>query len=344
MARLGRQIAIVAMIAGYITLTPAPVQAATGPYTLPFFDPGIGITPGRNYTCGSPPVEPCHDGIDYQVALGGAVASARSGLVVDVVTSHPTNGTCDTAPREGNYILIQHSSTRYTLYYHLKNGGSRVSFGEKVAAGQVIGDAGNSGTSCGAHLHYQITTSLNESWKAVFSINPAGTWTTDDGGRVPWLAKFESSSHSGYHNIPRGCTRTHWITVKNKGGRKWFQTNGPAADMGLGNDRRVYLGATDNGGNDLQPSDFAGGDWISWDEVDEADQSTVLPDGFGTFTFGIEAGLPLGDYEEQFNLWAQVPNPPAGPPDDRWFWLRDANGNDIDTLDVLIRVTAPHTC
>ena len=54
----------------------------------------------------------------------------------------------------GNCIVIEHGFGMQSTYGHLSN--IRVPLGMNVKLGDLIGLSGNSGTSSGAHLHYQI--------------------------------------------------------------------------------------------------------------------------------------------------------------------------------------------
>ncbi len=61
----------------------------------------------------------------------------------------------------GKYIVIQHDNELYTLYGHqLKH---NVRSGQRVKAGDIIGYVGNTGTSTGPHLHFEVRSSPNSS-------------------------------------------------------------------------------------------------------------------------------------------------------------------------------------
>ena len=56
----------------------------------------------------------------------------------------------------GNFVMIDHGNGYISHYYHLAEDSVKVSRGETVQAGQVIGYMGNTGYSTGAHLHFQL--------------------------------------------------------------------------------------------------------------------------------------------------------------------------------------------
>lgn len=60
----------------------------------------------------------------------------------------------------GNYVVVNHGDGVLTYYAHLSN--ITVSVGQTVQQGQVIGHAGNTGYSFGAHLHFGLM--INGSW------------------------------------------------------------------------------------------------------------------------------------------------------------------------------------
>lgn len=86
-----------------------------------------------------------HQGVDLVAAHGTPVKAPAAGAVA-------------LAGNHGGYglaVIVDHGSGVQTLYGHL----SRVSVknGERVARGQLLGHAGNTGRSTGAHLHYEVT-------------------------------------------------------------------------------------------------------------------------------------------------------------------------------------------
>lgn len=150
-----------------VLLVPSGLAVAAGPYTLPYHDHTTGIE--RGYSAS-------HKGIDYKLNFE-PVAAARQGVVADLQEGYEDIGAC--APVEGNYVLIRHPDGQHTLYLHLKKNGVSVNVGDSISAGQTIATSGNSGFSCGPHLHYGVF--VNEFWRVGSNaLNPSGRWTTPD--------------------------------------------------------------------------------------------------------------------------------------------------------------------
>ena len=57
---------------------------------------------------------------------------------------------------DGNHVILKLADGVYAFYAHLKPGSVRVRNDERVAKGQQIGRTGNSGSSTGSHLHFQL--------------------------------------------------------------------------------------------------------------------------------------------------------------------------------------------
>ncbi len=86
-----------------------------------------------------------HKGLDFSTwRSGDPVIATANGQVVTVAFSTDF----------GNYIVIKHKHGFYTRYAHLSS--TRVSKGQFVSQGDVIGNVGNTGASTAAHLHYEI--------------------------------------------------------------------------------------------------------------------------------------------------------------------------------------------
>lgn len=87
-----------------------------------------------------------HLGIDIAAGEGAAVYAADSGVV--------TMSAGGWNYGYGNVIQIDHGNGYATLYAHLSV--RNVSVCQSVSRGQLIGRAGNTGNSFGAHLHFEV--------------------------------------------------------------------------------------------------------------------------------------------------------------------------------------------
>ncbi|PVB62610.1 M23 family metallopeptidase [Labrenzia sp. 011] len=85
-----------------------------------------------------------HTGIDFKAPYGARVFATAPGTVIG-------------AGRHGGYgnmVEIRHANGFVTRYAHLSR--VRVTKGDHVLAGDLIGNVGSTGRSTGAHLHYEI--------------------------------------------------------------------------------------------------------------------------------------------------------------------------------------------
>ena len=85
-----------------------------------------------------------HQGIDYAVPNGTAVAAAADGEVIFAATR----------ANYGNRVVIRHADGSETSYSHLS--GFDVRPGDRVRAGQTVARSGSTGNVTGPHLHFEL--------------------------------------------------------------------------------------------------------------------------------------------------------------------------------------------
>lgn len=114
-----------------------PPRIGTGTYAKPtsrgYITSGFGWRWGRR-----------HNGIDVGIPTGTAVKATDGGKVV---FSGVKGG-------YGYCVIIDHGANMRSLYAH--NSKLKVKVGDKVFQGQTIALSGNTGTSTGPHLHFEI--------------------------------------------------------------------------------------------------------------------------------------------------------------------------------------------
>ena len=86
-----------------------------------------------------------HYGMDFTAQIGTKVYATGDGVIKDVQSI---------GGGYGKWILIDHGFGYETLYGHLN--AFNVKIGDVVKRGNVIGFVGNTGTSTGPHVHYEV--------------------------------------------------------------------------------------------------------------------------------------------------------------------------------------------
>lgn len=94
---------------------------------------------------------------DYDV-FGEEVIAPADGVVIQVI-----NGAIDVLPGErdravgcGNTVIIDHGNGEYSVLCHFKHNSIRVSVGDHVKQGDVLGLCGNTGNTSEPHIHYHL--------------------------------------------------------------------------------------------------------------------------------------------------------------------------------------------
>ena len=115
-----------------------------------------------------------HTGVDVNISvIGKNVVAVKDGTVEisraisGSIKNYDSNGNyVGSYSSYGEYIVINHHDGTMTLYAHMKPGSRKVSVGQTVKQGQVIGTVGNTGNCLprptpsnplgGTHLHFEV--------------------------------------------------------------------------------------------------------------------------------------------------------------------------------------------
>jgi murein DD-endopeptidase MepM/ murein hydrolase activator NlpD len=86
-----------------------------------------------------------HTGLDFTADIGTEIYATGDGVIESIESKFSGYG---------QHVVINHGFGYESLYAHM----SRVAVrpGQKVRRGQIIGYVGNTGTSTGPHLHYEV--------------------------------------------------------------------------------------------------------------------------------------------------------------------------------------------
>ncbi|HBM45905.1 MAG: Peptidase, M23/M37 family [Parcubacteria group bacterium GW2011_GWF2_38_76] len=115
------------------------------PVTPPYITQKFGKTSdsARLYVSGS------HGGVDFRSKIGTPIKASLSGVVIDTEGRVARDG-C----QYGYWVLIKHANGLSTLYAHLSL--VKVSPGQSITTGELIGYSGQTGYSEGPHLHFGV--------------------------------------------------------------------------------------------------------------------------------------------------------------------------------------------
>ena len=177
MKRIGSFLLALALIIGLLPAMAFEAEAASESWLWPVKGIyGIGSNYGLRDLDGDGTLEDYHKGIDINghgstvgSASGQPVLASKSGTIYKAVNTIADNTFISGS--FGNCVWIDHGDGTYSLYAHLKPDGVKTS--GTVKQGEVIGYIGNTGSSYGAHLHFQIYTEKNN-WGGS-TLNPMPT-------------------------------------------------------------------------------------------------------------------------------------------------------------------------
>ena len=153
--------------------------------------------------------------VDFAMPLGTPVVAARGGVVIDATTRHAEGGFDVRFLDKANTVAIAHDDGTVAEYAHLAHGTDFVKLGQRVAAGDVIGNAGSTGYSSGPHLHFIVSKPTVTGGKvtrqsvpvAFYANEPSVRFTAQQG--VTFAASYRTAGaveHRHAHDEPATAT------------------------------------------------------------------------------------------------------------------------------------------
>ncbi len=118
-----------------------------------------------------------HRGVDFAAPIGTPIFAAGDGKVEFVGRKGGY----------GNYLKIAHNDKYATAYAHLSRFAGGIAPGKRVRQGQIVAYVGNTGSSTGPHLHYEVHVNGDQ-------VNPSGVkFKTGNTLKGKELAAFKRS-------------------------------------------------------------------------------------------------------------------------------------------------------
>jgi hypothetical protein len=114
-----------------------------------------GVDANDRFVVGDPNLAPSW------VFYGRPVIAVANATVVEAVDRFPDQTPNHPRPvgiaeADGNHLILALGDGRFAFYAHLKPGSITVRPGDHLRRGQIIAQLGNSGSSNGPHLHFQV--------------------------------------------------------------------------------------------------------------------------------------------------------------------------------------------
>ena len=137
------------LAAAAVTPRPAP-----SPVLIAFHEPLPGYSVGSPFGLRQLPWEAqprLHAGVDIEAPAGTPILAAADGVVTRTGVD----------PGYGRFVELKHAAGLSTLYAHMGPFLPGVALGTAVKAGVAVGQTGSTGTSTGAHLHFEIRDAQN---------------------------------------------------------------------------------------------------------------------------------------------------------------------------------------
>ena len=123
----------------------------------------VQLTPELTLTTGDPTAlsSYAYYGAPIHAVADGEIVAVSDELQDQVPGANPAEGSLTLDQYGGNHVVQrfeQNGQTYYALYAHLKPGTAKaaVSVGQRVKAGDLLGELGNSGNTDAPHLHFHV--------------------------------------------------------------------------------------------------------------------------------------------------------------------------------------------
>ena len=138
-------------------LIPRNVLPATGEHPKPRFGWGLPAAPDTFPAFGAP-VHAVADGTVVAAADGQRDHLARNTWTgfVYMLLEGVVRQAGGWRLIFGNRVIIDHGGGVYAAFAHLRRGSLRVRPGDRVEAGRILGEVGNTGNTSEPHLHFQL--------------------------------------------------------------------------------------------------------------------------------------------------------------------------------------------
>ena len=133
----------------------------------------------------------------------------------------------------GNYVKLLHDDGSFSLYAHLAYGTVQVTYGQIVKQGQRLGYMGNTGTSYGGHLHFELRRPDGYQYDPEPFLN----------SEIPVYSRWVENISGGWYCVKNGAIEYSYNGIApNENG--WWKISGGKVDFsytGLANNENGWF-------------------------------------------------------------------------------------------------------
>lgn len=149
-------------------------MASVAKYSLPYKKCGAVKRCTAPFHFSTPGLRFC---VDFYLSQGTPILAARPGVIKETESRYNTGYRDEEFIDRCNYVVIRHADGEETVYAHLAWRSVRVSVGQRVKNGQIIGLSGQTGYATYPHLHFGVYDSKGYNIRPTFD-SPLPTKTS----------------------------------------------------------------------------------------------------------------------------------------------------------------------
>lgn len=269
---------------------------------------------------------------DFALQDGEEIWAASAGTVTHVEKGSTVSGCNSAYAADANFVTIDHGDGTSIIYAHMQTGSIPLEVGDPVEVGDLIGKVGQTGYSCGAHLHMavqeQCGSSHCQSVSAAFAeIGDPQASTSYESMNCPQCSRVLDGGTTIVDDRDAGCLSritSSW----------WSSMEGHDA-------HHFYTFATDNDApvstatwhvRVATPGDYLVEVFVPEDDADTENARYVVHHDEGTSEIAVSQAVAKG--------WQPLGTFSFSAPEGQGVELGDATGENIETLERRIAYDA----
>jgi MYXO-CTERM domain-containing protein len=269
---------------------------------------------------------------DFALQDGEEIWAASAGTVTHVEKGSTVSGCNSAYAADANFVTIDHGDGTSIIYAHMQTGSIPLEVGDVVEVGDLIGKVGQTGYSCGAHLHMAVQEQCGSSHcasvpAAFADIGDPEASTSYDSTNCPQCSRVLDGGTTIVDDRDAGClsrVTTSW----------WSSMEGHDA-------HHFYTFATDNDApvstatwlvRVATAGDYLVEVFVPEDDADTENARYLVHHDEGTSEIAVSQAVAKG--------WQALGTFSFSAPEGQGVELGDATGENIDTLERRIAYDA----